>query len=604
VSSPFRIVLNYRRDDTAGHAGRLYEDLAEKFGSKRVFMDIDTIEPGVDFPEVIEQAVGSADVLLALIGRRWLSESDSSGHRRLDNAHDFVRLEIEAALRQGLRVIPVLVQDAQMPGAEALPESLAPLARRNALEIRDVSWRYDVDRLLETLERVARGKQDRARPRRESVARERIGSIATRLSVRLGSRRRMFVAAATAGALAAAIVITVGLTRGDNNGAAQRAASTPVSPPQGLPALPAGWPRELRLGLTDDEDAQRFKATIGPGIRADLLAGDPETLAAVKDRANLSLRVGSLPVFVWTVLLTGVCDACYDMAHTLGRLNDPGEMKRWFSTYKRFLTAAATVKGQVVLHVEPDLWGYAQLKGNPDQVPVALAATRLPELRGEPDNLAGFSRAVVFLRDRYAPNVLLGWNLREWGAGANLFEDNPPPDELARMATSASRYYHALGARYDLAFFSASNGFDSDDPHRDSSTGAWPPDAENMARYLRMFVQQSGLRVVLDLLPLGNRRMRAMNNTSHHYQDDRVEWYLGPNGRTHLLALSQAGVIGLIFGGLWSDDSTCACDRAHDGITNPEPIGSNTTRSYNADDDGGLFRHLANEYSRQGTLPL
>jgi len=128
----FHIILNYRREDTSAHAGRLYDDLADEFGGDQVFMDIDAIEPGVDFADVIERAVGSASVFLSLIGPRWLSAVDAKGVRRLDKPDDFVRLEIEAALRPEVRVIPILVQNATMPSATDLPPSLAPLARRNA----------------------------------------------------------------------------------------------------------------------------------------------------------------------------------------------------------------------------------------------------------------------------------------------------------------------------------------------------------------------------------------------------------------------------------------------------------------------------------------
>jgi hypothetical protein len=165
----FHIILNYRREDTAGHAGRLYDDLADQFGADQVFMDIDAIEPGVDFAEVIEHAVGSASVFLSLIGQRWLSAVDADGMRRLDKADDFVRLEIEAALRPEVRVIPVLVQNATMPTSEDLPASMAPFARRNAIELRDNSWRYDVGRLIETIQQVREGAPTdgsaRARPR-------------------------------------------------------------------------------------------------------------------------------------------------------------------------------------------------------------------------------------------------------------------------------------------------------------------------------------------------------------------------------------------------------------------------------------------------------
>jgi len=149
-----RIFISYRRDDSAGYAGRLYDRLSERFGQGQIFMDIDTIEPGLDFVEVIEKAVGSCGVLIALIGRQWLTITDATGHRRLDNPEDFVRLEIATALDRNIRVIPVLVRGATMPRSTDLPDALKKLARRNALEISDTRFHYDVDRLIETLEKV------------------------------------------------------------------------------------------------------------------------------------------------------------------------------------------------------------------------------------------------------------------------------------------------------------------------------------------------------------------------------------------------------------------------------------------------------------------
>jgi formylglycine-generating enzyme required for sulfatase activity len=149
-----RIFISYRRDDSAGYAGRLYDRLSERFGQGQIFMDIDTIEPGLDFVEVIEKAVGSCDVLIALIGRQWLTITDATGRRRLDNPEDFVRLEIATALDRNIRVIPVLVRGATVPRSTDLPDALKKLARRNALEISDTRFHYDVDRLIETLEKV------------------------------------------------------------------------------------------------------------------------------------------------------------------------------------------------------------------------------------------------------------------------------------------------------------------------------------------------------------------------------------------------------------------------------------------------------------------
>lgn len=146
------IFLSYRRDDTAGHAGRLRDSLAERFGPARVFMDLESIGVGADFVETIKDAVGSSRAVIVLIGRRWLSAADKKGNRRLDDPQDFVRLEVETALGRGVRVIPVLVQGAEMPTEDALPGPLAKLARRNAIEVSDSRWSFDVDRLADAVE--------------------------------------------------------------------------------------------------------------------------------------------------------------------------------------------------------------------------------------------------------------------------------------------------------------------------------------------------------------------------------------------------------------------------------------------------------------------
>ena len=148
------IFISYRRDDSAGHAGRLFDRLKEYFGKDRVFMDVTGIEPGVDFVEAIDQAVGSCDVLLVVIGKEWLDCTDAAGHRRLDDPNDFVRLETGTALRRKVRVVPVLVQNAAMPSPEQLPEDLKPLARRQATELTDVRWESDTADLIRTLEKL------------------------------------------------------------------------------------------------------------------------------------------------------------------------------------------------------------------------------------------------------------------------------------------------------------------------------------------------------------------------------------------------------------------------------------------------------------------
>jgi outer membrane biosynthesis protein TonB len=156
------IFVSYRRDDAAGHAGRLADKLSEHFGKDEIFMDIDNIQPGEDFVQVIENAVGSCQILIAIIGRHWLSGAGETS-RLLDNPNDFVRLEIAAALNRNIRVIPVLVQRATMPTPQDLPDELAKFSRRNAIEIADHRWQTDVDELISVMESILVKRADAVR---------------------------------------------------------------------------------------------------------------------------------------------------------------------------------------------------------------------------------------------------------------------------------------------------------------------------------------------------------------------------------------------------------------------------------------------------------
>jgi hypothetical protein len=152
--SAARIFISYRRADSAGWAGRLHGDLCQRFGADRVFRDV-AIAPGVDFRDHIEGVMDGCEVLLAVIGPRWATVSGPGGRPRLEAPDDLVRLEIERALgRSDVHVIPVLVEGAAIPAADDLPEGLRPLGRRNAVEITDLRWEYDVDRLCACLHGV------------------------------------------------------------------------------------------------------------------------------------------------------------------------------------------------------------------------------------------------------------------------------------------------------------------------------------------------------------------------------------------------------------------------------------------------------------------
>jgi hypothetical protein len=145
------IFISYRRDDTEGEAGRLFDDLIRAFGDNSVFMDVAGINPGMDFRKAIDDNVSSCGVLLAMIGPTWTTIANHDGTRRLDDPNDFVRLEIASALARSIAVIPVLVHDAKMPHPDDLPDNLKDLAFRNSVEITHARWNSDVQLLIGAL---------------------------------------------------------------------------------------------------------------------------------------------------------------------------------------------------------------------------------------------------------------------------------------------------------------------------------------------------------------------------------------------------------------------------------------------------------------------
>lgn len=148
-----RIFLSYRRDDSAGFAGRLADAMEAEFGTGSVFRDVDDIRPGEDFVHAIESHLQQVGVVLVMIGPRWL-DAGAGGRRRLDDTGDFVRQEIQAALESGKPLIPLLVGGASMPAEADLPAAIAGLSRRQAVVLSDSNWRGDVERLVTSLSKL------------------------------------------------------------------------------------------------------------------------------------------------------------------------------------------------------------------------------------------------------------------------------------------------------------------------------------------------------------------------------------------------------------------------------------------------------------------
>jgi hypothetical protein len=151
---PQGIFISYRREDAGPYARLLKDHLAERLKNHSVFIDLDEIEVGLDFAEVIKTALDSSAVMIALIGPKWLGISDEDGCRRLDDPDDYVRFEIRTGLQHCIRLIPVLVDGAKPLHQHDLPADIQKLARLNALKMSYDHFEYDENRLTTTIRKV------------------------------------------------------------------------------------------------------------------------------------------------------------------------------------------------------------------------------------------------------------------------------------------------------------------------------------------------------------------------------------------------------------------------------------------------------------------
>jgi hypothetical protein len=338
-----------------------------------------------------------------------------------------------------------------------------------------------------------------------------------------------------------------------------------------------------------------------------------------------SAASGIIPVFTYYMLLQSTPGGGSESNADLTNLNNTATMTAYYNDLKLFFQKAGAFHGQmVVLHVEPDLWGYveqASTNGDAASVAAKVSETGLTELAGLPSNVSGFARAVLKLRDAYAPNVVVAYHISVWGTGVDIAISNPPDATVDALAARAASFYKSLGANFDLTFgeFSDRDSGFYQYVYGDGGQSWW--DAEDFRRSVRFlggFSTATSKRIVMWQIPLGDTRMRSQNNTTGHYQDNRPEWLLDEPARTHLAAYRDAGVVAFLFGG-GAGGTTCACDGQGDGVTNPAAINGNSyvaangsgtpsfngttlTTPYAADDDGGFFRWKAWQYYQTGAM--
>lgn len=150
------IFISYRREDSRDITGRLVDRLKQTYARRQLFLDIETIDLGRDFEQILAKMLKDCKVLIAVIGREWLDAKDENGRRRLDDPNDYVRREIAAALQRDIRVIPVLVDDAAMPPAEQLPDDLKPLVKRQKMDLSYEKFGSDMESLVASLAETVR----------------------------------------------------------------------------------------------------------------------------------------------------------------------------------------------------------------------------------------------------------------------------------------------------------------------------------------------------------------------------------------------------------------------------------------------------------------
>jgi hypothetical protein len=395
------------------------------------------------------------------------------------------------------------------------------------------------------------------------------------------------------------------------------------TPPVGsLPPLPARWPsRSLEIGVTDEPGgAAGFRASAPFAFRYAYLAGGVNTgqgWTTWNSNAQYpvlyiqeSARSGFVPVFSYYQLRQSKPgNAMAEPAGDFANLTNASTMSAYYADLKLFFQRAGSQSATtVILHVEPDLFGYIQQRygDDPTQAPVLVGATGTTELVGLPDNAVGLARAVARLRDTYAPNVMLAYQFSVFGTNHDPLYEKPSDATLDSWTARSANFFNALGPTSDLVFAEFSDRDAGFKRYQNGDGGAAWWYADDFTRHVRMisrFVALTQKRVVMWQIPLGNTKMRAMNNTWDHYQDNKVEWFFDDPGRANLSVYVRAGVIAFLFG-RGADGATCACDAAADGVTNPPAIGGNTRASLNADDDGGYFRERAAAYYGTGVMAL
>lgn len=329
--------------------------------------------------------------------------------------------------------------------------------------------------------------------------------------------------------------------------------------------LPFGWPHHLLLGVADSPgNAHRLAARTDVDARYQYLSGGVNTghgwatwnpggtFASMYVRESIAAH--AIPVLTYYQLLqSNPAAGATELQKDLSNLRDPSTMSAYWRDYRLLLGRVARAAGRhlVIIHVEPDLWGYLE----------QARATSLA---------SSFAHRLIALRDRLAPHVLLAWHLSVWGTGEDPTYSKPSPAHMVALAARSAAFYRSLHAHFDLVFNDVTDRDAGFYQHVEGNPHTWwgPADFRRHDEYIAAFTRRTRTAVVLWQLPLGDTKL---NDTWDHYRDNRLQWWLAHPAGPHLRATRAAGVIGLLFGG------------GADGTTSDQT-------------DGGFFYRLAHAY--------
>jgi hypothetical protein len=304
-----------------------------------------------------------------------------------------------------------------------------------------------------------------------------------------------------------------------------------------LPPLPHGWPHTLQIGLTESPGRH---APVHLGFRYQYLAGGWTTWNPNGTFASMyvqdSWAHNEIPVLTYYVVLQSAPSVGDEAATDLAHLRDAQLMERYWQDVTLLFQRVAGKK-TVVVHVEPDLWGYLEQADD-----TALASQ--------------FAQRWIALRNQYAPNVLLAYHMSGWGTKHDIVYEDPPDATVRQYALQSAAFYNALHAHFDLSFedFSDRDAGFYEKQQGNAKTWFTPADFHRHLLYGATFVHATKLRMVAWQIPLGNT---FLDDTWGHYRDNRVQWLLGAGNRAHLRAYLNAGYIGFMFGG-GADGTTSA----------------------------------------------